>query len=879
MTIGRFTRLYPHPMASSRAFLFHCVCLVACWSWASCELRAQWDDLTEMYLLEATTQASWFGTGMSAADFNLDGLDDFTFANSDGTVVAYAQLPEGGFELAHQILGSADAQGVVWFDVDGDDDLDLMLSRRFSGMELYLRDGVNLVESAAASGLPTTDEWEMRGLSVADYDQDGDLDVYVCMYHDGTTGLSENLLLNNDGEGYFTDVTTEAGVGNGIQHSFQGSWFDFDGDGDLDLWVVNDREIFPNALYANLGDGTFIDVAPQMGAAQEIFAMSATVGDPDNDGEFELFCTNVENMPNVYLDKIGAAYVSVGPAVGLDGMQYSWGGCWVDADGDMWSDLMVATYRFPNSLPYDNYYYSNELQGTLFEDQTEAVWPNEQTQLYCVAACDINQDLAPDVVGFGNMPYAQILQNNGVGGGADAGRLTVELCGTSSNRLAIGAEVNVYAGGVTQMQLVSCGSDYMTQQSWKRFFGLADAGIVDSVVVEWPGGASEAWYDIPVNTELRLVEGTSDAAVSVLGSSCAGDSAWLVFPFEAPVRTLNGVEVFQDSVYLASGGTYVAACQWLNGLFQWTDTLEWTQQPAHGITVEWTEPDCAGEEGSIGWVVDPGLYVVFDGDSYPEVMLNLGTMAGPLAVQTVDSTGGCIETHTYDLPEPAALGLYVDYDAALCADDSAQAIAAGFGGSPGYLVNWNGANPLMLTEGEVVLTLTDAQGCTLDSAFSVAYPAPLVAEVLVVNEDAGNDGAISLSVSGGSVPYDFLWNTGASGDSVLTGLGVGLYSWVITDANGCLLLGIQDIINMDVAEWNGQAGWSAVREEAGLRLLGPESPAGLFRLEIHDQSGRLVLGASLGASRDALVQWSEIPAHGIVVVRDALNTPVLRAVY
>ena len=234
---------------------------------------------------------------------------------------------------------------------------------------------------------------------------------------------------------------------------------------------------------------------------------------------------------------------SVGPAVGLDGMQYSWGGCWVDADGDMWSDLMVATYRFPNSLPYDNYYYSNELQGTLFEDQTEAVWPNEQTQLYCVAACDINQDLAPDVVGFGNMPYAQILQNNGVGGGADAGRLTVELCGTSSNRLAIGAEVNVYAGGVTQMQLVSCGSDYMTQQSWKRFFGLADAGIVDSVVVEWPGGASEAWYDIPVNTELRLVEGTSDAAVSVLGSSCAGDSAWLVFPFEAPVRTLNGVEV------------------------------------------------------------------------------------------------------------------------------------------------------------------------------------------------------------------------------------------------------------------------------------------------------------------------------------------------
>ena len=211
----------------------------------------QWDDVTELYLVEATTQASWFGTGMSVADCNLDGLEDLTFANSTGSVVVYEQLPEGGFTILHELPGSTQPQGVVWFDADGDDDLDLMVARRFAPLSLFLRDGDELIESAAERGIPVDDDWEARGLAVADYDNDGDLDVYVCMYHDGTTGLSENLLLQNDGEGYFTDVTAVAGVGNGIQHTFQGAWFDYDGDGDLDLWVINDREIFPNALYEN----------------------------------------------------------------------------------------------------------------------------------------------------------------------------------------------------------------------------------------------------------------------------------------------------------------------------------------------------------------------------------------------------------------------------------------------------------------------------------------------------------------------------------------------------------------------------------------------------------------------------------------------------
>ena len=92
--------------------------------------HAQWDDYTEAFLIEGTTQASWLGCGMSLADFNLDGLEDITLANSDGSVTAYAQLPAGGFTASHELGGSVQGQGLAWLDVDGDDDLDLRVSRR-----------------------------------------------------------------------------------------------------------------------------------------------------------------------------------------------------------------------------------------------------------------------------------------------------------------------------------------------------------------------------------------------------------------------------------------------------------------------------------------------------------------------------------------------------------------------------------------------------------------------------------------------------------------------------------------------------------------------------------------------------------------------------
>lgn len=835
-----------------------------------------WNDVTEEFLVEATTQASWFGTGMSAADFNLDGLEDLTFSNSTGSVVAYVQLEDGGFELAHEIPGEGAPQGVAWFDVDGDDDLDLMVGRRFAPMELHINDGGALLESAEAHGIPMSEEWEVRGLAVADYDNDGDLDVYVSMYHDGTSGLSENLLLNNDGTGFFSDVTLEAGVGNGLKHTFQAVWFDHDGDDDLDLWVINDRQVFPNAFYENQGGGVFQDVAESVGLAQYISAMTATIGDPDNDGEHELFCTDVENEPNVFLEKAGGYYTSVGPVSGLDGNRYSWGGCWVDADGDMWSDLMVATYRFPNALPYDNYYYHNAASGVFFEDQTEEVWPNEQTQLYCLALCDFNQDLAPDVVCFGNMPYVQMLENQNTLSNGGGGRLVVQLCGTESNRWAVGAEIRVHAGGLTQLQTVTCGSDYMTQQSWRRFFGLADAVIVDSVVVDWPSGLRETWFDVPVGSDLRLIEGSSTAELMVEGTPCFNDSAWLVFPWESQNWQVNGEYVEGDSMLISASGTYLAECSWMDGLFQWTGSLEWEELPPHEVTVEWTEPLCAGEVGWVGWTVDSSLSVVVADEDYPSTVLNVEQLAGEFVLQTNDLASGCTVLHSFELPEPSPLGLYLDYEPALCPEDVPHAIAAGYGGSPGYLVNWNGADPSMLEEGWVVLTLTDDNGCVIDSSFLVEIPAPIVFEVTVIHEDQGGDGSIQLGITGGTAPYDLLWNSGQMGDTVLAQLTTGLYSWVVSDANGCTALGLQEIINVDVLNPESKDGWAWSVHEGMLTLENPYWASGTCSVHILDLSGRVLHSESWFPPLPLKVDIGRLSSRGVLSVRDQNGEVVLR---
>ena len=156
------------------------------------------------------------------------------------------------------------ANGAAWGDVDGDGDLDLVVTRLGDPVQLFVNDGTgHFADEAAARGVAVEGA---NGAAFADYDNDGDADLVL-------VGDGSDVLLRNDGDGRFTDVSAAAGIGDDGRRGISASWGDFDGDGHLDLYVTNymhctgewktEEEIianvayYPDTLYHNNGDGTF----------------------------------------------------------------------------------------------------------------------------------------------------------------------------------------------------------------------------------------------------------------------------------------------------------------------------------------------------------------------------------------------------------------------------------------------------------------------------------------------------------------------------------------------------------------------------------------------------------------------------------------------
>ncbi len=238
-------------------------------------------------------------SGVAVGDFDGDGCEDLLLAGSP-ELSLHRNRCDGTFEDVTSVVGlprpyPAAAGGAVFFDYDNDGWADLFVAAVKGGDRLFHNEGGRrFVDVTVRSGIPAG-RWGSMPI-IADYDRDGRLDVYVVRMgdhgetaprppYDARNGVP-GTLLHNEGDGTFRDVTDEAGVGS-PGWDMAGAWGDYDGDGWPDLYLAN--EFGNNRLYRNEGDGTFSDRTDESGTVDGGSNMGATWGDYDGDGDLDLF--------------------------------------------------------------------------------------------------------------------------------------------------------------------------------------------------------------------------------------------------------------------------------------------------------------------------------------------------------------------------------------------------------------------------------------------------------------------------------------------------------------------------------------------------------------------------------------------------------------
>ncbi len=287
-----------------------------------------------------------------------------------------------------------DAKGASWADYDGDGDLDLYVSN--SGENgwhdvLYRNEGGYFSDVTSASGLGGNTSWEAH---FADYDNDGDLDVYLC---------GEDKLYANNGAGSFTDVTASSGL-SGIASSRGAGWGDYDRDGDVDLFIVTSDGV--ELLYSNNADGTFTDVTTSAGIGGITPGPGAIVvwGDYDGDGDEDI-CAASHGVV-LYSNNGDGTFTDVTEFAGL-AINYSvFDAHWVDYnnDGDLDLHLGLASWYDLNDI-----LFRNNGDGTFTDVTSEALLGGNQPGAY---ACWLDFDTDGDV---DLLIQASLYSNNGDG--------------------------------------------------------------------------------------------------------------------------------------------------------------------------------------------------------------------------------------------------------------------------------------------------------------------------------------------------------------------------------------------------------------------------------------------------------------------------------
>jgi FimV-like protein len=598
-------------------------------------------------VLDAACGIDVYGNnGVACGDIDNDGFDEIYVCQPAGLPNRlYRNRGDGRFEDITETAGVGvldPTSSAVFADVDNNGNQDLIVVRTSGPLLFRNLGGGKFQLQPEAFRFAQPPQGSFTGAALADYDCDGWLDIYFCLYsyyegidqyrypapyYDARNG-PPNFFLRNNRDGTFRDVTAHAGLNqNNNRFSFDCGWCDYNSDGWPDLYVVND--FGRKNLYRNNGNGTFTDVAEEAGVVDVGPGMSSCWFDYDNDGNQDLYVcdmwepagTRVSMQPafmdgapesvralyrrhamgnSLFRNQGNGSFAARGAAAGVEKAGWSWSCAAWDFDHDGHSDLYVATGMISGPDRYDlqGFFWRQVVsqspptatQSRPYEEgwnaineliRSDGTWDGYQRNVFfanngdgtfahvagvlgldfvddsrAFALADLDHDGSLEVVLKNRTgPQLRILRNVMEDRGDS---ICFRLRGHQSNRDAIGAIISLESAAGRQVKFLQAGSGFFSQHTKELLFGLGRYKGTVQATVHWPSGLLQSFEGLPANHRVQLEEGSGEFHAEPFASPItipksalveqkpeappACGETWLLDPLPAAEFTLRDLE-------------------------------------------------------------------------------------------------------------------------------------------------------------------------------------------------------------------------------------------------------------------------------------------------------------------------------------------------
>lgn len=460
------------------------------------------------------TPALHSGCPVTVVDWNNDGLDDIIRLDQGNVCYVDVQQTNQQFQRIYlgNFNGGAWAMAVADIDKNGYKDI---IADGQSGIGVLKTN--NNGTGATMSWLPSSGFF-LQNLTFGDFNNDGWIDIFCC-----DDNAASHIYLN-DGAGNYPSQSNiiNFNLPNGSDNSgnYGSVWTDFDNDGDLDLYIAKCRQSVSspsdprriNVLFVNNGNGTFTENAAAYNINVGWQTWTASFGDIDNDGDLDLMITNHDYASQIFQNNGSGVYTDITASTGFTVSDITpIESVMEDFDNDGFIDILVtgSSSRFWKNngngtfTRINGLFNNNNMESFAIGDVNHDGWIDVMASY---ATIYTNPSGIDDVIWLNNGSVQNIIANATGGSVLTNNFFNVVLEGTLTNKDAIGARAKIYGGWGVQLREVRAGESYGTNNSATLHFGLGVYNSIDSLVINWPSGNSQTIVNPSANQFLTVKE-------------------------------------------------------------------------------------------------------------------------------------------------------------------------------------------------------------------------------------------------------------------------------------------------------------------------------------------------------------------------------------